>query len=397
MTIRIVGLFAGIGGIELGFRRALGDRLETQALCECWAPAQRVLAARFPGVELRSDVREVREIPWDTDVLTAGFPCTDLSQAGRTAGITGGQSSLVSHVFRALRAAEARRRPLPWLLIENVPNMLVLDSGHAMRYLVGELEALSYRWAYRVVDSRSTGVPQRRRRVLMVASKTEDPRAVMFADDAGRRPESDLADDAFGFYWTEGRGGLGWAQDSVPTLKGGSTVGIPSPPAVWVPDAAPGRKFVTPLVEDAEELQGFPRGWTATVDGRGLKNGPRWKLVGNAVTVDVAAWVARRLVEPGAFHATSTQWQGSGGWPPAAWGEAGQVWKVDVSEYPILAPYRHLLEVVDADLAPPLSHRATTGFWRRLQQGNLGRHPGFRADVMEHVDVLGPGMEPLAV
>lgn len=396
-SMKLVGLFAGIGGIEVGFDRALGKAVETQLLCEWWAPAQQVLASRFPGVELHPDVRELRDLPSGCDVVSAGFPCTDLSQAGRTAGITGDQSSLVSHLFEALRVVERRSHRLPWLLIENVPNMLALDRGQAMRYLVEELEALGYRWAYRVVDSRFTGVPQRRRRVLLVASKSEDPRAVLFADDAGIRPDDELADDAYGFYWTEGRGGLGWAEDAVPTLKGGSTIGIPSPPAIWIPDEQPGRKFVTPLVEDAEELQGFPRGWTATADGRGLKNGPRWKLVGNAVTVGVAAWVAGRLAEPGQAVASSREWRGPAAWPTAAWGENGTVHGVEISEYPFLEPYRHLLDVVDRDAAPALSHRGATGFARRLQQGNLGRTPGFREDVAEHIDATGLGMEPLAV
>lgn len=396
-SMKLVGLFAGIGGIELGFDRSLGKALQTQLLCEWWTPAQQVLASRFPGVELHPDVRELRDLPSGCDVVSAGFPCTDLSQAGRTAGITGDQSSLVSHLFEALRVVEKRSHRLPWLLIENVPNMLALDRGQAMRYLVDELEALDYRWAYRVVDSRFTGVPQRRRRVLLVASKSEDPRDVLFADDAGIRPDDELADDAYGFYWTEGRGGLGWAEDAVPTLKGGSTIGIPSPPAIWIPDAQPGRKFVTPLVEDAEELQGFPRGWTATADGRGLKNGPRWKLVGNAVTVGVAAWVAGRLAEPGQAAGSSREWRGPAAWPTAAWGENGVVHAVEVSEYPFLEPYRHLLDVVGRDAAPALSHRGATGFARRLQQGNLGRTTGFREDVAEHIDATGLGMEPLAV
>jgi len=395
--MKVVGLFAGIGGIELGFHRALGGAVETQLLCEWWTPAQQVLAAHFPGVELHPDVRELRDLPTGCDVLAAGFPCTDLSQAGRTAGITGDQSSLVSHVFEALRLAEKRSHRLPWLLIENVPNMLALDRGLAMRYLVDEMETLGYRWAYRVVDSRFTGVPQRRRRVLLVASKSEDPRDVLFADDAGPRPDADLADDAFGFYWTEGRGGLGWAEDAVPTLKGGSTIGIPSPPAVWVPDSEPGRKLITPLVEDAEELQGFPRGWTSTFDGRALKNGPRWKLVGNAVTVGVASWVAGRLADPGVCSSPSREWRGPAAWPTAAWGESGTVNAVEVSEYPRRDPYRHLLDVVDRNVAPALSHRGVSGFWRRLQQGNLGRTPGFRDDVAEHIDATGLGMEPLAV
>jgi DNA (cytosine-5)-methyltransferase 1 len=396
-SVKIVGLFAGIGGIERGFRQALGDDVETQLLCEWWAPAQRVLTMRFPGVEVHPDVRELSDLPGDCDVLAAGFPCTDLSQAGRTAGIAGEQSGLVSHVFEVLRVAERRSRRLPWLLIENVPNMLALDRGQAMRYLVDELEGLGYRWAYRVVDSRFTGVPQRRRRVLLVASKTDDPRAVLFADDAGPRADEELSTAAYGFYWTEGRGGLGWAQDAVPTLKGGSTIGIPSPPAIWIPGAASGRRIVTPQVEDAEELQGFPRGWTATDEGRGLKNGPRWKLVGNAVTVGVAGWVAGRLASPGEFAADSRPWPNRAAWPTAAWGEAGAFHALDASEYPRLDDYRHLLEVVDATTVPALSNRGVSGFWRRLQQGNLGRAPGFRDDVMDHIDATGLGMEPLAI
>ena len=127
--------------------------------------------------------------------------------------------------FEALRlTATSGRRPA-WLMIENVPNMLTLDRGRAMAYLVSEIEALGYRWAYRVVDSRFTGVPQPRRRVILLASAAEDPRNVLFADDSGQWPETDLKADAFGFYWTGGKSGLGWAQDAVPTLKGGSTVG----------------------------------------------------------------------------------------------------------------------------------------------------------------------------
>jgi DNA (cytosine-5)-methyltransferase 1 len=133
------------------------------------------------------------------------------------------------------------------------------------------------------------------------------------------------------------------------------------------------------------------------LDRGGLKNGPRWKLVGNAVTVGVAAWVAGRLAEPGAFIGESREWRGHSAWPTAAWGDGGHVNVVDVSEHPRLEPYRHLLDVVDPLDAPALSHRGVAGFWRRLQQGNLGRWPGFRDAVVEHIDATGLGMEPLAV
>ncbi|MGQ0466335.1 MAG: DNA cytosine methyltransferase [Sporichthyaceae bacterium] len=376
----MAGLFAGIGGIEQGFHRALGDSVQTELLCEWWQPAQDVLRARFSGVELHPDVRELTKLPKGLDLLSAGFPCTDLSQAGRMAGITGDASGLVSHAFEALRLTAKEERRLPWLMIENVPNMLSLDAGKAMAYLVAEIEALGYRWAYRVVDSRFTGVPQRRRRVILLASAVEDPRRVLFADDAGQRPETDLKADAFGFYWTEGRGGLGWAQDAVPTLKGGSTVGIPSPPAIWVPGAPEHRLFVTPSVEDAEAMQGFDRGWT-DVATNGRKNGPRWKLVGNAVTTRVAEWVAGRIANPGNVVADLDGPEIAQRWPNAAWGERGQAHAVEVSEFPELAPYEHLSAVVDLNNAAPLSARAINGFRNRLQRGNLGNYDGFRDDV----------------
>ena len=104
-----------------------------------------------------------------------------------------------------------------------------------MRYLVDELESLGYRWAYRLVDSRFTGVPQRRQRVIFVASTEIDPRSVLFADDAGEPDDEWFDDTAYGFYWTEGCTGVGWARDAMPTLKPGSTIGIPSPPAIWNP------------------------------------------------------------------------------------------------------------------------------------------------------------------
>ena len=390
-TFKVAALFAGIGGIELGMQRALGHQVETEMFCEWWEPAQNVLRARFPGVEVHPDVRELKALPSSVNFVTAGFPCTDLSQAGRMAGIGGVNSGLVSHLFEALRAAQASRR-LPTLMIENVPNMLALDRGKAMKYLVQELESLGYLWAYRVVDSRFTGVPQRRRRVILIASIDLDPRDILFADDAGDRSVDDLAADAFGFYWTEGRSGLGWAQDAVPTIKGGSTIGIPSPPAIWVPQASAGRRFVKPSIEDAEAMQGFERGWTAVEGVSQRKNGPRWKLVGNAVTVGVAQWVAGRLAEPGVAQAEYMAWEPTvGAWPAAAWGHHGKVYSAPLlSEFPIHRDYQHLAQVIDWEAADVLSHRASAGFLSRLNRGNLGRHPGFREDIENHIEAMQP-------
>ncbi len=371
--MRVCGLFSGIGGLELPFARRGG---ETLLLCDSWDASRAVLERRFPHVPLHTDVATLDALPDRVDVVTAGFPCTDLSQAGRTAGIGGAESGLVGHVFRLLRD-----RPVEWLVLENVRNMLVLERGRAMALLVRELEALGFRWAYRLVDSRFAGVPQRRHRVLFVASRDHDPCGVLFADEAGPLPDAQLRDDAFGFYWTEGLRGLGWAQDAIPPLKGGSKVGIPSPPAVWLPGAPLGRRLVTPGIEDAEALQGFARGWTASgePDGRG---GARWKLVGNAVTVAVADWLVGRLSHPGAPLLPPAR--SERGWPASAHGASGRIQPVDASPCPEHRPYRHLTDLLATDGLRPLSHRAAAGFLARARRAKLRFPPGFLEDVQRH-------------
>ncbi|HVU91613.1 MAG TPA: DNA (cytosine-5-)-methyltransferase, partial [Jatrophihabitans sp.] len=231
-----VGLFAGIGGIERGLARV---GIDTQLLCEVDPGAVAVLRRRMPDVEVDLDIRELTSIP-KVDVVAAGFPCQDLSQAGRTAGIHGARSGLVDEAFRLIRKPRGGPK---WLLLENVPFMLQLDRGRAMLHLTTELEAMGFAWAYRVVDARAFGLPQRRLRVVLLASQTEDPRSVLFADNAVPRLPTDPETHACGFYWTEGVRGLGWAVDAVPTLKGGSTIGIASPPAIRL---AGDRSLVTP-------------------------------------------------------------------------------------------------------------------------------------------------------
>src|SRR4030095_11208128 len=103
------------------------------------------------------------------------------------------------------------------------------------------------------------GLPQRRERVYLVASLNHDPRAVVFRGNINPpQRRGSAGETSFGFYWTEGSRGLGWAVDAVPTLKSGSTVGIASPPAIWLPDGS----IVQPDIRDAERLQGFEADWT---------------------------------------------------------------------------------------------------------------------------------------
>ncbi|OQS14272.1 DNA (cytosine-5-)-methyltransferase [Nocardia donostiensis] len=373
----MVGLFAGIGGLELGLAR---QGWHTELLCEIDSGAQAVLAARFPGTALHPDITRLRALPAGVELVAAGFPCQDLSQAGRTAGITGTRSGLVDEVFRLVR----RKRGPRWLLIENVPFMLQLGRGAAMRHITSALEELGYTWAYRVVDARSFGLPQRRNRVLMLASRTEDPRPVLFGEDAGPRTVGDPAHDPCGFYWTEGVRGLGWAVNAVPTLKGGSGLGIASPPAVRLPSG----EIVTPGIVDGERLQGFDAGWTApALEVPGFRQGHRWKLVGNAVSVRMAAWVGARLAEPIDVAVDERPLPPGRAWPVAAWGHNSQVFQVPVSTWPVHEPYENLGDfLTDSQL---LSARATAGFLRRTGMGTLRFPPGFLEDVQSHLGRMG--------
>ncbi|MFI8927674.1 DNA cytosine methyltransferase [Streptomyces sp. NPDC053474] len=383
--LRVAALFAGVGGVELGLKRA---GLQTTLLCEVWDPAKAVLTKQFPDVPLAPDVRILEALPEDIDVVTAGFPCQDLSQAGRTAGIGGEQSGLVSHVFRLLDQHHPR-----WLVLENVRNMLVLDHGKAMLYLVHELEARGYSWAYRLVDSRFAGVPQRRQRVLFVASLTEDPRNVLLSDDAGEpEDEGRFRTDAYGFYWTEGLRGLGWARDAVPTIKGGSGLSIPSPPGIWIPGNPPGHRIVTPSITDAEQLQGFDKDWTLTEATADQKSGrDRWKLVGNAVTVGVSRWLGERLLDPGEYdESESDLMSDKARWPTAAWGRDGKRWRSYVSMWPQQRPYTHLMDLVDRAGLTPLSYRAAAGFYSRTQKAKLKFDEDFLVDMKQHVELMDP-------
>src|SRR5262245_10374675 len=249
--MRVGALFAGIGGLELGLHEA-GH--QTVLACEIWEPAITVLRERFVNVPIHPDVRTLRSLPSGLDLLTAGFPCQDLSQAGMTAGISGKRSGLVDHVFRLL---DRKRGPV--VVLENVSFMLQLDRGAAMNRLTTAFEERGYRWAYRTVNSLSF-LPQRRERVFFVASNGDlEPEKVLFADDAqAQQAAAKLSTRAHGFYWTEGVRGLGWAVDAVPTLKNGSTLGIPSPPAILLPTG----EVIKPDIRDAERLQGFPQDWT---------------------------------------------------------------------------------------------------------------------------------------
>ena len=346
----------------------------------------------MPGCELVGDVRELDALP-ETDILAAGFPCQDLSIAGRAVGISGDRSSLVSHVFRLLDSAAAQPR---WLLFENVPFILRLQGGQGMLLLVRELERRGYQWAYRVVDTRAFGLPQRRQRVLILASATEDPRAVLLSDDAGEAQANTTASEAaHGFYWTEGHRGIGWSVDCVPPIKVGSGLGIPSPPAIWFPRTG---TILIPDVRDLERLQGFEAGWTQPAETIGARNA-RWRLVGNAVSVPVARWLGERLRSPRSYDG-SHDWPigPEAPWPSAAWGTDGVRHEAAVTSWPVSERCIPLAEFLQFD-GTALSARGAAGLVHRLNKYGARVPDRFKRDL-ESVAAPGASLadeEPAAI
>lgn len=374
-SLRVAGLFAGIGGLELGMT-AGGHR--TQLLVENSLPAMHVLRRRFPDTKIEGDIRDLVALPVNTDVVTAGFPCQDLSSVGRKVGIDGTRSSLIGEVFRLLQGTD-----VPWVVLENVPFLMSLGGGAALDLITSAFTELGYRWAYRIVDSNAFGLPQRRNRWYLVASRTGDPRDVLLADECNKPdPSATYPDVACGFYWTEGMRSFGWAIDAVPPIKCGSSVGVASPPAIRLPSGI----YVTPDLRDTERLQGFPADWTAPAE-EVAKRGERWRMVGNSVSVPVATWLGERLAKPGRYVSIGDSPWTLSKWPRrAAWADLdGVVHAADVGPWPQWHQREPLVDFLNYP-GQLLSARAATGFLRRTAKGTLRFPPGFLAELAAYAE-----------
>ncbi|MEZ0471154.1 DNA cytosine methyltransferase [Luteimonas salinilitoris] len=374
------GLFSGIGGFEYSLAN---HGISCAGLCEINPAAQGVLRHRFPDVPLHGDIIDLKKLP-AVDVLTAGFPCQDLSQAGTKAGIRGHRSKLVDHVFRLI--ASSRKKP-EWVLLENVSYMLRLDRGNALRYVLRKAEEHGYSWAYRTLDARAFGLPQRRERVMIVLALSEDPSHVLFPDAYIEPRVNDIVGPVdrrslYGFYWTEGKRGLGWAKDAVPTIKGGSGLGIPSPPAIWSPKLG---RFGTPSICDAERMFGFEPDWTSEAQQIGFREGARWHLVGNTICVPMVDWTIEQIQSPRGMGAEKFELKSSDRLPSAGFGSRRKRYGVIASTWPQKTKSQKLSTFLNYEMKP-LSLRAASGFYRRTTESTAIRFAdGFLESLREYI------------
>ena len=184
MGLTGVSLFAGIGGFELAMTRV---GISPVASVEIDKKASGVLSEHFTDTTIMGDIKGVTgadlfSAGFDSanGIITGGFPCQDLSVAGRRAGLAGERSGLFWEIHRLIDETKTK-----WFVLENVPGLLSSNDGRDMGIVLGSLAELGYGLAYRVLDAQHFGVAQRRRRVFIVGRLGDDWRTPAKVLDLG--------------------------------------------------------------------------------------------------------------------------------------------------------------------------------------------------------------------
>lgn len=169
--LRVLDLFSGIGGFSLGLERTGG--FETVAFCEIDPYCQKVLTKHWQGVPIYEDVRDLTSARLASDgiavdVITGGFPCQDISCAGRREGISDGtRSGLWSEIGRLIDEIQPR-----YVIVENVANLLAGPSeqpGGWFGRVLGDLAEIGYDAEWHCIPAAYVGLPHSRDRVWLVA------------------------------------------------------------------------------------------------------------------------------------------------------------------------------------------------------------------------------------
>lgn len=290
--MKVASFFSGIGGIDLGLEKA---GMDVKFQCEILSFGQQVLKKHWPNVQLEKDITKVTsdDIP-EVDVFAGGFPCQDLSLAnqGKRKGLEGARSGLFYKYAELIEEKHPR-----WVFIENVPGLLNSAQGGDFSVVLSTLDELGYCVAWRVLDAKFFGTPQRRRRTYIVAS-LGTPGAIEVLFECGTNPIAHSACNRTRNFIASGNdeslpesnifsiqhAGIGRRASAGPQGKGyrndGETYTLDSrgsSDAVCKTDAPFG-------VRDSSGL-------SKTLDSN------RWRAIGNAVCVPVIQCIAKRIVE----------------------------------------------------------------------------------------------------
>jgi len=282
----------------------------------------KVLAHHYPGVANLGDMTRFRE--WDierdaVDVLVGGTPCQSFSVAGLRKGLDDPRGNLALTFV----AMVDHYRP-EWVIWENVPGVLSSSGGRDFGSFLGALGQLGYGFAYRVLDAQYFGVPQRRRRVFVVAHSSGDSRRaaeILFEPESwsgnhktSRAQGQGIADASItgtvSSKWAKGTGGPAGDEcyNLVPVMYQHNQTDArlkiePKTSQTVIARFGTGGGH-TPLIRhhvlvrrltptECERLQGFPDGYTDIMPE--TPDGPRYKALGNSMAVPVMRWIGSRI------------------------------------------------------------------------------------------------------
>ena len=212
MSVKIGSLFSGVGGFELGLERAISGA-ETVWQVEQNPFCQKVLAKHWPKAKIYNDVKNITADKVEAvDILCGGFPCQDISLAGKKEGLHGKKSGLWWEMLRIISELSAGRKK-PIVVLENVAAISVRGGCE----VVGSLAEIGYCTEWTIISARDFGAPHLRRRWFAVAypdsysksrcSDNAKTLAWISADsDSKPKPQTDQAFDTFGesgYTWEE--------------------------------------------------------------------------------------------------------------------------------------------------------------------------------------------------
>ena len=188
-----VSLFAGVGGFDLAMQR---QGVRVVASVEIDKNCNQVLANHFPEATQFNDITTVKGedlinagFTPSAGIITGGFPCQDVSVAGRRAGLAGARSGLFWEAARIVEETQSE-----YFILENVPGLLSSNKGADFGVVIGTMADLGYSIGWRVLDAQYFGVPQRRKRVFIVGRRATSGGVaeILFKSEGLRRDTSQI-------------------------------------------------------------------------------------------------------------------------------------------------------------------------------------------------------------
>lgn len=324
--LKLGSLFDGIGGFCLAAQRC---GIEPVWASEIEEKPIMITRKHFPNMKHLGDITKINGAEIEpVDIITFGSPCQDLSVAGKGAGLAGERSGLFHaaiRVIREMRAATGGRYPR-WIIWENVPGAFSSQQGRDFGAVISEIAETqvpaphNYKWAtagmvelsdraicWRVLDAQYWGVPQRRKRVFVVASFGDNSAAqILFKPESlqgdfakvGAQREAVAGDVEKGTRTLYSCGGFSnYKLSNVASTQQANRSRNPDGDLI-LPDYAARR--LIPL--ECERLQYFPDDWTRTgVDENGIvydiSDTQRYRATGNSIAVCCAEYILGNIAE----------------------------------------------------------------------------------------------------